>query len=228
MSIPYQYLYGWLSQIRGIIPPFAVEVFLTDGRGYFLRDVKYWDEKDPSVVIGFWDMRSFTEEDVRELKGSLGRCVERNECSNHTSLHAKLDVAVLRLPKESISYVACWNNKIWPMEFTPCDLNDCLLRGLLTRFDNEMYSVYEDESKVCGSASALLSMIKDLGSVGAAKILLYQPNVSEGFKKLKELGRLDLAIENIILDPRWHDLFTDQERKIASDRLHDAKFTPKY
>jgi hypothetical protein len=64
----------------------------------------------------------------------------------------------------------------------------------------------------------LLRLISERGGVGAAHHLLTGP-ISPGFASLAELGRLDLSVEQLVLDPRWNALFEDGERAIARKRL---------
>jgi hypothetical protein len=51
--------------------------------------------------------------------------------------------------------------------------------------------------------------------------LLHSITVSEGYTALWERGRLDLTVEALILEPQWHELFTEEEREIARKRLRD-------
>jgi hypothetical protein len=43
--------------------------------------------------------------------------------------------------------------------------------------------------------------------------------VSEGFLRLVQARRLDLSVEYFVLKPRYAQLFTPEERKIARNRL---------
>jgi 5-methylcytosine-specific restriction enzyme A len=65
-------------------------------------------------------------------------------------------------------------------------------------------------------------MVGDHGALGAVKRLLQPPveQTSDGFTRLWELGRLDLAVECFAaFDERFQDLFTPEEREIAGERL---------
>jgi hypothetical protein len=57
------------------------------------------------------------------------------------------------------------------------------------------------------------------GGLETARILLHAASVSEGYPALWERERLDLTVETVMLDPKWKELFSDEERKIARDRL---------
>jgi hypothetical protein len=64
-------------------------------------------------------------------------------------------------------------------------------------------------------------MVNQHGALGATRRLLQAPAVSDGFVSLWERNRLDLTVEALVIDPRFADVFTDQERTIAEKRLAD-------
>ena len=89
----------------------------------------------------------------------------------------------------------------------------------------------------------LLGRIKELGGVAAARELLepWDCESSSGpltveavrwtlfgryFRDLKTIKRLDLSVEALVLDPRWSDLFTEEEREVAAGRLTEHGFNP--
>ena len=89
-------------------------------------------------------------------------------------------------------------------------------------FDEEMLRICERANNEVGyRASRFLMMVSDLAGREAVRRLL--PTMSDGFTALYELRRLDLTFEYAILHPRWHGLFTDQERAVARRRLEDCK-----
>ena len=66
-----------------------------------------------------------------------------------------------------------------------------------------------------------IQMIHGAGPVGACQRMLATAQPSDGFTRLWELKRLDLAMENIVLRSDFADLFTEEERVIARKRLQD-------
>ena len=70
-----------------------------------------------------------------------------------------------------------------------------------------------------------LQMVGELGAVGACKRLLEKSEVSEGFTRLWELGRLDLAVEAVALRPEFSSLFTPEEQAVARERLEAVGYT---
>ena len=62
-------------------------------------------------------------------------------------------------------------------------------------------------------------MLADMGAVRLAKKLVISGDLQDGLKKLAKLGRKDLALEAVILEPRFATLFTDAEKEAAKWRL---------
>lgn len=82
-----------------------------------------------------------------------------------------------------------------------------------------MVGIYEDAKRETGYvATRFIQMVSESGGLAAARQLLHGAP-SDGFTALWERGRLDLTVEALILDSEFSDLFTDDERKIARDRL---------
>ncbi|GFE60802.1 hypothetical protein [Geobacter sp. AOG2] len=88
------------------------------------------------------------------------------------------------------------------------------------RFDAAMMSIYHrawEEAKY--RATRFHQMLCDHGGLETAQLLLHSNHVSEGYTALWERGRLNLTVEALILETEWYDLFTEEERDIASKRL---------
>jgi hypothetical protein len=91
------------------------------------------------------------------------------------------------------------------------------------QFHEEMLNIYRRAKSEAGyPASIFLKMVVERGGLETAKYLLHTSDVSDGYTALWERGRLDLTVEAVMLDLKWHPLFSDQERQVAIDRL------PKY
>ncbi len=85
-------------------------------------------------------------------------------------------------------------------------------------FDAAMMQIYyRAKDEVGYNANRFLQMLHDYGGVETARRLL--PAMSDGFTALYEHCRLDLTVEYLVLQPRWHQLFTDEERDTARRRL---------
>ncbi|MFI5485651.1 AAA domain-containing protein [Micromonospora echinaurantiaca] len=68
----------------------------------------------------------------------------------------------------------------------------------------------------------LLRMVTETGGLAAARQLLRNPVVSEGFTALWERGRVDLTVEALALQPEFQSLFSEDELTVASSRVEEA------
>lgn len=99
---------------------------------------------------------------------------------------------------------------------------------LAARFEQDMVEkVYRAAGRETGYwAGYFLRSVKRYGGVGAARRSLERRGMSAGLAKLAQLGRLDLTMEALVLDPAYQPLFTDDERALAARRLEDARAAP--
>lgn len=89
---------------------------------------------------------------------------------------------------------------------------------LARAFDEAMMQIYLVAKNQAGyNATRFLQMLGEHGGLETARRLL--PHMSDGFTQLWQRSRLDLTVESLILQPRWRDLFTDEERDVARRRL---------
>ena len=87
-------------------------------------------------------------------------------------------------------------------------------------FEEAMMSIYTRALKECGYRATLYHhMLQDHGGLGTAQRLLSASQISYGFASLWEIGRLDLTVEYLVLEPRWSTLLTTQELDTARERL---------
>src|SRR5438270_4176796 len=87
-------------------------------------------------------------------------------------------------------------------------------------FDYAMIHVYEAAGKETGYwAHRFLQMVRRRGGVETARRLLAAPGISDGFQTLRRANRLDLSVENQVLRPKFAELFSEEELKIARSRL---------
>lgn len=66
-------------------------------------------------------------------------------------------------------------------------------------------------------------MVEEHGAVETARRLIKSGDLQDGLLRLLRLSRVDLTVEHAVLDVRWHDLFTDDEREAARWRLGVAQ-----
>ena len=66
--------------------------------------------------------------------------------------------------------------------------------------------------------------IADRGGLEAARWFINIPNQTTGITKLWENHRLDLSVEALILQPKFEQLFTKEERAIARKTLLELDY----
>jgi hypothetical protein len=99
------------------------------------------------------------------------------------------------------------------------------MKDLETDFDLAMLEIYRRAKTEAGyNATRYLQMLQEHRGLGTARILLHAPKPSDGYTALWERQRLDLTVEALIIEDRWHGLFSDEERAIARKRLQDYEY----
>lgn len=94
------------------------------------------------------------------------------------------------------------------------------MTALERQFHQAMLQVGQSEQQQLGYYPIrFLDMVHRKGGLATAKQLLRTEHVSYGFLRLKELDRLDLTLEALVLQEQWSELFTDGELAIARRRL---------
>lgn len=95
-------------------------------------------------------------------------------------------------------------------------------------FHKDMIEIYRRAKEECGyNATRFLQMVLNNNGLKTAKKLLATSEPSDGFTELWRNNRLDLTVENLVLQPRYRSLFTEEELAVARDRLTALDFTPK-
>lgn len=92
-------------------------------------------------------------------------------------------------------------------------------------FHKEMLEIYRKAKEECGyNATRFLQMVSNEGGLKTAQKLIGTNQPSDGFTELWEYGRLDLTVENLIQNPKYHTLFSLEEIEKAKIRLEDYGF----
>ena len=91
-------------------------------------------------------------------------------------------------------------------------------------FEHEMETTYHEAAKLGYRATYFLRMVREHGGVETAHRLLAASGSSEGLGRLWELGRLDISLEALVLKPEYASLFTNEERRIARERLAEMNY----
>ncbi|MFP5021905.1 GmrSD restriction endonuclease domain-containing protein [Pseudonocardia phyllosphaerae] len=88
-------------------------------------------------------------------------------------------------------------------------------------FEKALYDVIERCRIELGyNAQNMRELIYQYGPADAVRRILNSRTVTDGYVRLWEAGRLDLAVETVVVDPRFRALFSPEERAIAESRLH--------
>ncbi|ELU9052079.1 hypothetical protein ACX02_23900 [Vibrio parahaemolyticus] len=105
-----------------------------------------------------------------------------------------------------------------------------MIEPLEEQFHAEMLKVYESGVRLIPPfrATRFLGLVNRIGGKAAADQLLATPNPSTGFAELFLRGReaLKLSVEYVILQERWHPLFSEEQRTIAKKRLESVGVEP--
>jgi hypothetical protein len=100
---------------------------------------------------------------------------------------------------------------------------DIVIEESVGSFNRDMEDLYYRCGRELGYwANRFLQEVRRKGGLACAKALLARPR-SYGLERLAEEGRIDLSVEALVLDPRYVDLFTSEERAIAAARLAAAR-----
>ena len=92
-------------------------------------------------------------------------------------------------------------------------------------FDEAMLKLYRAAKDECSyNATYFLQILDRNGGVQTAHQLLADQTIHYGLTKLWECGRLDLAVEYLVLDKRFASLFEEHERAEARRRLQALGF----
>lgn len=88
-----------------------------------------------------------------------------------------------------------------------------------------MYGLYRTMYRDLGRrANLFLEMLDDMGGYDTALNLIHRPQPSRCYSFLRDSGRLDLAVEALVLEPQWFDVFSDTDRLAAYRRLESYNY----
>lgn len=97
-----------------------------------------------------------------------------------------------------------------------------LKSALEMEFDSAMHNIYVRAKKEARyNATIFLQMLHELEGLITAIRLIRSDAPSEGYTKLWEKGRLDLTVEALVIQPKWKDLFVQEDLDRARKRLRD-------
>ncbi|MBF9315828.1 MULTISPECIES: GmrSD restriction endonuclease domain-containing protein [Mycobacteroides] len=105
--------------------------------------------------------------------------------------------------------------------------SDSPLSDIEAEFSQRMKAVYDRGLSEAGyKASYFLSMLSQHGPQETAHKLLASRPISDGFRELWERERLDLTVEALVVEPKFSELFSENEIAVARRRLDQFGYTP--
>lgn len=119
MTHRFDYVADWIERLTGPadLPPLCLELFLRDGRSYYVRTVAAYDKDSGSVVIRIWDMRALGAEETVGLLEKLNELKREDKpMDDPSNIDPKLDQANLRVHIGDIAYCIEWHDRFWPVE----------------------------------------------------------------------------------------------------------------
>ena len=98
--------------------------------------------------------------------------------------------------------------------------------NLEDQFHKAMIDVYQNALRDCTRRAAyFLQIVGRQGGVETAKKLLQSNDIEHSSTALWKCGRLDLMFEYLVLQPKYADLFTDEEKEMARKRLKEYGYS---
>ena len=104
--------------------------------------------------------------------------------------------------------------------------------GIINEFNAEVITLINRGKKACrGVSPCLMSDLSKVGPLYAVKRLIaresgngsaYAPAISDVVGKLFLTGNKDLLVENLVIDPRFSSLFTEEEVEFCKELLGAA------
>lgn len=99
-------------------------------------------------------------------------------------------------------------------------------KGLETEFHRAMLNIYDAAAELGYRPTLFRRMVHEQGGVETARRLLKATEPQEGLTTLWKLGRLDISMEALVVQERWEPLFSDEERRVARERLKAYGYDP--
>lgn len=93
------------------------------------------------------------------------------------------------------------------------------MEELAERFEAKLRHSIEISRSIGYTPTVFIGMPDRHGGVETAKRLIAAGDLQSGIRKMAELGRLDITMERIMLEPAFAPLFTEGELAAAQWRL---------
>ena len=98
--------------------------------------------------------------------------------------------------------------------------------NLEDQFHKAMIDVCQNALRDCTQRAAyFLQIVGSQGGVETVKKLLQSNDIEHGSTALWKCGRPDLMFEYLVLQPKYADLFSDEEKAMARNRLKEYGYS---
>ena len=102
---------------------------------------------------------------------------------------------------------------------------DSIMEQLKRELRERYISTYNECKKIKYSPRYFLDMVvSNEDIIEVTRRLIHKEGGTSGFEILYEKNRMDLSVENIILEPRFRVLFSKEDLIVAYQRLKDYGF----
>jgi hypothetical protein len=91
-------------------------------------------------------------------------------------------------------------------------------------FEERINNAIKELFKIGYKPRIFMDMRIEYGTIDAIKHLIHSDKASSGFTTLWKKQQLDLSVENIIQEPEWANIFTEDDRFKAIKRLKEYNF----
>jgi hypothetical protein len=96
---------------------------------------------------------------------------------------------------------------------------------LEAEFDQAMWRLYEAMKEADYRANYFRQRLDRDGGLETARYLIGKSKPSSTFARWLERDRLDLTVEVLVIEPKWHPLFSEDELARARSRLLEHGWT---
>lgn len=101
-------------------------------------------------------------------------------------------------------------------------------KNLEMEFHTDMLKIYDSAKSIGYKATKFRQMVSERGGYSVAKGFIRSNTPTDGFTVLWELKRLDLTVEALVLNPKYQNLFTIEEKAIVRERLEEYGYNLPY
>lgn len=107
-------LISWLVGLKRVVPPYCIEVVLTDGSRYMLHSMASHDEHTGAALMRIWDFRALSDEEMDGVRDKVLALTEDSSLAQPTALHPRLAWAMVRMRLADVAHCIESYATIWP------------------------------------------------------------------------------------------------------------------